>query len=416
LKGSPTKVLYCESNVDGTIGGSHYCLLYLVEGLDRSQFEPTVLFYESHALIPRFQSVAQTVVQAPRMPVTWGSQSERRIFAMPLAFARRAVNLLKFARRVAHHIAFLKNNDIGLVHQNNSITRHRDWMCAALLAGVPCVASERGLNQKYTVVDRFYARHLALVIPMSRWIMDHMIHRKVSPANIRVMYDGINPSTIKVARSEETLQKEYNIRPGQPVIGIIGNIRQWKGQETVIRAMVEVSKAHPDVVCFVVGACTPADKPYMDGLFNLVKEARLEQNIRFTGYQSDPASFVNMMSIVIHASVQPEPFGMVVLEAMAQRKAVIGSRAGGVIEMVLEGKTGYTFPPGDATALAARVIELLSNPDRAKQMGEEGYTRVVSVFTLQRYINEVQTAYRAILGDHPLPSNIGIAATVTDIN
>ncbi len=404
LKGSPVKVLYCESNVDGTIGGSHYCLLYLVENLDRSLFEPIVIFYENHALIPRFQSVAQTVVQPPRMPVTWGSRSGGRIFAIPLVFARRAVNLLKFACRVAHHIAFLKNNDIGLVHQNNSITRHRDWMCAALLAGVPCVASERGLNQKYTLIDRFYARHLALVIPMSRWIMDHMIHRKVSAANIRVMYDGINPSAVKVARSAETLQKEYNIRPGQPVIGIIGNIRQWKGQETVIRAMIEVSKVHPDVVCFVVGACTPADKPYMDGLLNLVKEARLEQNIRFTGYQSDPASFVNMMSIVIHASVQPEPFGMVVLEAMAQHKAVIGSRAGGVIEMVVEGKTGYTFPAGDATALAARIVELLSNPDQARQMGEEGYKRVVSVFTLQRYINEVQTAYQAILSDRPLPS------------
>ena len=76
-----------------------------------------------------------------------------------------------------------------------------------------------------------------------------------------------------------------------------------------------------------LGAATEGDKPYQDRLDALIDEAGIAANVRFTGYQPDPASFVNMMRFVLHASVQPEPFGMVVLEAMAQRKPVIGSPA-----------------------------------------------------------------------------------------
>ena len=69
----PVNVLYCESNVDGTIGGSHYCLLYLVENLDRRAFTPIVRFYEDHALVPRFRDAAETIVQPRRPPVSWGA-------------------------------------------------------------------------------------------------------------------------------------------------------------------------------------------------------------------------------------------------------------------------------------------------------------------------------------------------------
>lgn len=404
------KVLYVESNTDGTIGGSHYCMLNLVENLDRSEFEPLVLFYQDHALVPRFRTAAETLVMKPHRPVCWGNGAETSWFPLPLILARRSINFIKFAYTVAEYIIFLKRRRISLVHQNNSITRHREWMCAAFLAGVPCVASERGLNQRYTLMDRAYARRLALIIPMSLWIMDHMIERGVSSDNIRVMYDGLDPKRINVARAAETIREEYHIRPNQPVVGIVGNIREWKGQETVVRAMITVTKAHPGTVCFFIGAATPDDKPYADRLHTLIKQAGIEANVRFTGYQQDPASFVNIMKLVIHASVHPEPFGMVVLEAMAQRKAVIGSRAGGVIEMVVEGKTGYTFPPGDFATLSAQIIELLDNPDKAHQMGEEGYKRLISSFTLHHYMDEIHTTYRAILGGYPVPHHVGFAA------
>ena len=116
------------------------------------------------------------------------------------------------------------------------------------------------------------------------------------------------------------------------------------------------------------------------------------------------------MAVVVHASVAPEPFGMVVLEAMAQRKPVIGSRAGGVVEMVVEGKTGYTFPPGDHVELARRLIELLGNPSLAAQMGDAGYQRLLDSFTIEGYMIGIHAVYRSILDNSPLPPNVGIPA------
>jgi glycosyltransferase involved in cell wall biosynthesis len=394
---APRNVLYCESNCDGTIGGSHYCMLYLIENLDRSAYRPVAQFYEEHALMPRFKAAAETVV-LPSIPMS----------TIGFAPLRKLINSYRFVARIFSMRSFLRKHRIALVHQNNSITRHHDWMLASLLAGVPYVAHERGINTRYSWLDRALSRRAGLVIPMSKAIMDIMVARGVPPENIRVLYDGLDPGKVKPARTPEELRKAYGVRDDQTVIGIVGNVREWKGQETVVRALIDVLEVHPNVVCFFVGAASPRDKAYQERLDRIIDDAGIRENVRFTGYQSDPASFVNMMSIVMHASVQPEPFGMVVLEAMAQRKPVIGSRAGGVVEMVVEGETGHTFPPGDSATLARMLVELLSNPARAAKMGEAGYARLLESFTMDAYMAGIHKVYGSVLSNREVPSGVGI--------
>lgn len=409
MPGKPRKILYCESNVDGTIGGSHYCLLWLVQNLDRAAFTPLVVFYQKHSLLPRFEESAETMILPQPDAASWGAGA-RGALALALGVLRRGVNVLKFLRRVARYVSFLKQHDIALVHQNNSITRHHDWMLAALVAGVPCIAHERGINRHFSWLDRQFARRLKLIIPVSRAIVDFMVPGGVAPDNIRVLYDGLDPARVEPQRTPEALRREYGLRPGQPVIGIVGNVRVWKGQETVVRALFDVLKVHPDVVCFFVGASTPGDKPYQDKLDAMIAEAGIGDSVRFTGFQADPASFVNLMSIVVHASIEPEPFGMVVLEAMAQRKPVVGSRAGGPVEMIVDGQTGYTYPPGDHAELARMLIELLSAPERAAAMGDAGYRRLIESFSVQQYMSGIHAVYHSILDLRPLPANVGIRA------
>ena len=396
-RATPARVLYCESSADSTIGGSHYCLLYLLEHLDRARFEPTVVFYEAHALLSRFEAAADTIIHPKDRPVQWSGAGGL------LSWLGRGVNFAKFLAVVAGHVAFLRRHRIDLVHLNNSITRHQDWMLAARLAGTPCVVHERGLSERYSVRDRGYARRVDLIIPMSAWIRDHMVARGVDAGNIRVMYDGLDPALVKVTSPAAAMRASWHLPPAARVVGIVGNVRPWKGQETVVKAVIEVVRSVPDVVCFFVGATTSADEDYLAGMKRLVADAGIEQHVRFTGYQKDVPNFINMMEVLIHASVAPEPFGMVVLEGMAQRKPVIGSRAGGPVEMIVEGETGFTFPPGDAAALAVAVRDLLGDRDRARRMGEAGYQRLVNVFTMARYMEDIHGAYEAVLGHRPLP-------------
>jgi glycosyltransferase involved in cell wall biosynthesis len=401
----PVKVLFCESNVDGTIGGSHYCLLYLVERLDRARFEPVVLFYQDHVLVPRFRSVAETIVAPEREAVQW--KAGNRTGIAPAVLARRGVNVLQMARQIARHRRFLTEQGIGLVHLNNSVRRHHDWMIAARLAGVPCLTHERGINARYDWSDRALGRRLAAIVPVSNWIRDHMVQRGMRGDNIRVLYDGLDPSSVQPRTALAELREQWRIAPDQTVVGMVGNIREWKGQETVVRAIIDVVRTRRDVVCFFVGAATAGDKPYEEKLKRLVADAGIEANVRWTGYQRDPASFLQLMSVVIHGSLRPEPFGMVVLEAMAQRKPVIGSGAGGVIEIVVEGETGYTFPPGDWAALSARLIDLLADPTRAVAMGEQGFARLQSAFTTTRYMADIHRLYEGILAGRGIPSDFG---------
>jgi glycosyltransferase involved in cell wall biosynthesis len=397
-RGRPLRILYCESNSDGTVGGSHRCLLNVVESLDRSRFEPYAMFCQEHALMPSFRAVARSFVLEDRAPVRWGagSRSFGRVVQWPVTLARRGVNAFKAMRRVIEHVHFLWSQRIGLVHLNNSITRHHDMMAAAIIAGVPVVCHERGLPS-YSASDRRWARRLSLIIPMSNWIRDRMVEQGVSPQNIQVMYDGLDAEAITVSRSAEAVKAEWHVPSGQPVIGMIGNIRSWKGQETVVRALIDVVSRGHDVVCLFVGASTPDDQSYVDHLNVLIRDAGIERNCRFTGYQTDVPSLVAAMDFVIHASIDPEPFGMVVLEAMGQRKAVIGSRAGGVTEMVVDGETGFMFLPGDAPALADHIVTLLEAPERAVQMGERAYHRVLTRFTLRQYMAELESTYDSIL-------------------
>jgi glycosyltransferase involved in cell wall biosynthesis len=404
---TPARVLYCESSADGTIGGSHYCLLHLLEHLDRSRFEPLTVFYEPHALLPRFEAASETIVHPKDAPVHWQGGGGL------LPMLGRGVNFAKFMGVVAGHVSFMRRHRIDLLHLNNSITRHQDWMLAARLAGIPCIVHERGLSDSYTARDKAYASRVQLIVPMSAWIRDHMIARGVDGANIRVMYDGLDPALVKVTTDAAAMRAAWDVPADARVVGIVGNIRPWKGQETVVKAVIEAARRFPDLVCFFVGATTPADEAYLAGMKALLSAAGLEHRVRFTGYQKDVPNFINMMEVLIHASVAPEPFGMVVLEGMAQRKPVIGSRAGGPVEMIVEGETGFTFPPGDAGELAARLADLLGDPARAQRMGAAGYDRLTNEFTMSHYMDNIHETYRAILGHRPVPAGIGLPAGST---
>jgi glycosyltransferase involved in cell wall biosynthesis len=408
------RVLYCESNMDGTIGGSHYCLLYLLEELDKTRFEPTVVFFESHPLISRFEQSAETVVIVRDEPHVFAAlrspfAKTYPLLVLPLRLVQRAVNFFGFVRLVRQYCAFLKDRQIDIVHLNNSIIRHHDWMLAARLTGRPCISHERGINRWYSAATKWWSRRLAAVVPMSKSIRDYMLAGGVDGHNMLVLYDGIDPNNMRITRTPDEVRQVYGLKPGQPVIGIVGNVRHWKGQEVVVRAVGILARKYPDLVCLIVGAVARNDEAYEAGLRKLCAELGIEKNVVFAGYQKHPSELVSVMDAVVHASVEPEPFGMVVLEAMGMRKPMVGSRAGGVPEMVIHGVTGFTYTPGDHAALAGHLDELLADPARAKAMGEAGYARLVSDFTVQKYADQVEALYRDVLDGKP-PRDVAAAS------
>lgn len=394
------RILYCESNADGTVGGSFYSLLFLVQGLDRKRYEPLVVFYRDHALVPVYREAGIDTRILPRpAPFQFASRlaAGRGLFALPgklLVPAQKLANLWRFLLRpVLDKYRYLRRERIDLVHLNNSIIRNNDWMLAARLAGIPCMTHERGINRHYPRLARWLAPRLEAIVCISSAVADNLRHHGIPDHNFRIIFNGLDPDRVQASRSPQEVREAWRIPPAAPVIGMVGNIKEWKGQKSVILAVAELKGEFPDLRCFLVGDTAEADQPYRDRLEQLIREHRLQDNIIFTGYQSCVADFVNATDVVVHASVLPEPFGRVLIEAMALGKPLVGARDGAVPEIIVEGETGLMFTPDDPTDLARCIRQLLRDPETAKRMGTAGYRRLQQQFSIGSNIKKTTAIY-----------------------
>jgi glycosyltransferase involved in cell wall biosynthesis len=125
----------------------------------------------------------------------------------------------------------------------------------------------------------------------------------------------------------------------------------------------------------------------------------LTDAVEFAGFVEDVPARIAELDIVVHASTTGEPFGQVIIEAMAEQKPVVATNGGGVPEIVQDGITGLLVPMGDAPALADALRYLLDHPEIAAQMGREGRKRVLAQFTIQRTARMVESVYRELLGE-----------------
>lgn len=397
-------VLYCESNTDGTIGGSFYSLLFLLEGLDKTRFRPIAVFYRDHTLVDRYRAagIDVRILSLPHpvhLPVLNTRNSVLgRVFNPLLRLIQKGVNFSRFFLVEGIRKArFIKQEKVKLIHLNNSITRNHDWMLAALLTRTPFITHERGINQHYSKIARFFSRRINAIICISNAVSNTLAKAGLPKEKLVTIYNGIDPDFVVPGVDSSLIRERHKIQPTQPIIGIIGNIKEWKGQESVIKAVHLVRDRFKDITCLLVGDTAEQDAYYLQRLNKLVKESNMESNIIFTGYQRDVADYLNAMDIVIHASVSPEPFGRVLIEAMAIRKPVIGSRDGAVPEIVQKDITGLTFTPGNAEELADAIIYLLENPDTAREMGENGYKRLIDMFHINQNIQKTQLLYEQIM-------------------
>jgi glycosyltransferase involved in cell wall biosynthesis len=392
-------VLYCENNTDGTIGGSYYSLLFLIKGLDQSRYRPIVVFYTDNSLIDAYRRAgAETLVWPRAVPFTFGTRLNPKALR-PVALAlQKALNVVQgFLRPALRRAWFLVTRRISLVHLNNSVLHSHDWMLAAQLTGTPAVTHERGINNRFPPAARYFGRRLGAVICISEAVRLNMIERGANLGNLRTIHNGLDPDALLFQTPPAELRARLNVPADAPLIGMIGNIREWKGQETVIRALARVHREFPNLRCVLVGDTAPGDREYGEKLRALVAAEGLDQHVIFAGFQQYVADFLTMFDIVVHASVLPEPFGRVVLEAMACRRPVIGSRAGGITEIIDEGVTGLTFPAGDDAQLAAAVLRLLRDPREARCMGERGRERLVNHFTIASNVAATQQIYESLI-------------------
>jgi glycosyltransferase involved in cell wall biosynthesis len=168
------------------------------------------------------------------------------------------------------------------------------------------------------------------------------------------------------------------------VIGVVGRLRPWKGQYRFLRVLEYVLDAHPQTLGMIVGG-TPfkTNDNYAAELHNFVKEMHLQDRVIFTGQLDDIRPALAAMDIFIHPG-DPEPFGLVNIEAMAMAKPVVAFAHGALPEIVIDGETGILVPPVDEQAMAQAINTLYHDPSRRTAMGAAGRRRVEEAFAITR--------------------------------
>jgi glycosyltransferase involved in cell wall biosynthesis len=183
-------------------------------------------------------------------------------------------------------------------------------------------------------------------------------------------------------------------------IGLAATLAHWKGHAVFLRALARLPKNLPYRAYVIGGAIyqTENSQQTIDELRALAASLGIADKVGFTGYVADTAGAIRALDILVHASTQREPFGRVIAEGMACGRAVICSAAGGAAELITEGQDALAHPPGDDVALAARIAELVRDPELRARLGRAGRITAERRFERGRLPEEVIPLYRKLSG------------------
>lgn len=411
MKPKRPRILYIEK--PAVVGGSVVSLYELVRGLDTSLYEPIVLFYGPNPYRERFRALGVKVItlneQAPTATPPTGSQRDiaaslnrySNWLATGYRTAKQVYLLVRDDWPMAQRVArLIKDEAIDLVHDNNSL--HQDAVIAARLAGVPQVCHVRTLSQ-LSVVERYLARSVSTFIYISKAVERVYRNMGIPAGGGQVVYNPIDVEVFGQTDGVAELRAEFGLADQDRLISNVSRLDWWKGHDDFLRAMAEVTRSLPNAKALIVGASDsmPQNQTYHQRLQQLVTELGLSNHVVFTGFRTDIPRIMAASDVVVHSASEPEPFGRVIVEAMAAGRPVVATAAGGVLDIVEDQVTGLLVPPRNAILMAQAIRHLLQDREQARIIGQRAQQCAKERFSVEQHVTAIQRIYQKVLGPNP---------------
>jgi glycosyltransferase involved in cell wall biosynthesis len=292
--------------------------------------------------------------------------------------------------------SLLREHGAAILHSNTNYDRTAGAFAAKLEGAfhVTNVHSFHSISHNLTHAVR------------NRWATDHFLvdgvcvkdllvrEDRIDQAKISVLHLGVDPAAMRRdPGARRAVRASFGIADGQVVIGNVGRLVPFKGQEDLLRAFAQVARVGPEARLVLVG-----DGELRQRLGELAAELGVAGSVVFAGFRDDLVAVYSAFDIYCHSSVEGggETFPFAVLQALSQELPVVVTRVGDVAVMVEEGVNGHVLPDRDPGALAHALTRLLADPDRAAAMGRASRALLVRRFTTDAMVDVVERLYDSL--------------------
>ena len=300
-------------------------------------------------------------------------------------------------------------NNISIVHARS---RAPAWSClfAAKITGKKFVTTFHGTYNFNSKLKKFYNSVMVrsdLIIAGSNFIFSHIKQNYSKYLNTKkkflVIFRGINVDyfdpTTKLDIDEKNLLKKWQIEKDKKIILLPGRLTRWKGQEIFIEAinLVNIELGYEAFYAVILGS-DQGRNIYKKKLIGLTERHRMTKQIKFIDHCKDMALAYKVSDIVVSASIEPEAFGRVSVEAQSMEKPIIASDIGGSNETVVDEKTGFLYESGSAKSLSKKILKVLSMDETLLQtIGKEGRKNIIQKFNVEKMCFSTYSEYKRII-------------------
>ncbi len=298
---------------------------------------------------------------------------------------------------------------ISIVHARS---RAPAWSClfATKLTNRKFVTTFHGTYNFNGNLKKFYNSVMVrsdLIIAGSNFIFSHIKENYSeflkSQKKFLVIFRGINvdyfDSSTKLENDEKNLLQKWNINDEKKIILMPGRLTSWKGQELFIEAinLVKIELGYEAFHAVILGNDQGRDL-YKKKLIRLTEQYHLTKQIKFIDHCEDMALAYKVSDIIVSASIEPEAFGRVAVEAQSMEKLIIASNIGGSNETIIDEKTGFLFKSGDAESLSKKIIHGLTMDETSRNlMGKEGRNNIIKKFNVEKMCFSTYSEYKRLL-------------------
>jgi len=395
----PLQVAIIEETAE--IGGAQVNILNLIPHINPQAVDLHVFLpYDGpYAKALREQGAVVHLLNIPRFFSISFFWAERKLLN-PAALIADIYILLLYALTIRREVRLHK---IDLIH-TNSILAHFAGGMAAWLIGRPCIWHMQDIIDPRHTFRRWLFRRSAAILADRIITISPPVSEQFGPdLQNRIV---LLPYGLEIERFQAKASAGHTLRTfaaDRLLVGLAGRFVRWKGQHIFLEAARLLCATRQDLAFVLIGDASLGEVDYASQLRRFVQQHRLEESVLFAGWQPQMPQVYAQLDVAVLASIEPEPFGLVVLEAMASGLPVIVTAHGGPAHFVKDGSTGLLIPPADAATLALAIVRLADNEDLRMALSANARREVEDHYTIDTYCKQLIRLYQTLCPSKTVP-------------